>query len=294
MPQYIDLHTHSVYSEGSLTCQQLLKLAHQQNISVLSLTDHNVIDGLTEIINLSKQFGITVIPGVEIYTRYKGHGLHLLGYNFDLQKTTLADSLADLQKDHLQKVEISIKNLVRLGFKISFDDVLKNKSRYLGVIHILKELEKQPENVTKIKKALPDKHLNYFSKVFFYFGKGQSAYLPQSELPTEEAVDIIKKSGGLAVLAHPGQQLTHEQDNIIVDLAKAGLDGLEAISPYHNWHQIEHYQRLAQRNDLIITGGSDYHADLSPDKGNAITKQWDYFRIPMSVYEKLKNKLTKQ
>lgn len=291
MGQYIDLHTHSVYSEGVLTCQQLLKSASKNQIAVLSLTDHNVIDGSLEISELSKKYDITVISGVEIYTRYKNRGLHLLGYNFRLGNTPLNQSLKERQQDHLKKVKQSMTSLIKLGFTLDAERIFNCPSLYLGIVHILKELEKYPENQKKMEKELAPQENNYFGKVFHYFGQGQPAYLPQSELPTEKAIDIIKKSGGLAVLAHPGQQLSFEGDNIIYDLIKKGLDGLEVASPYHNWHQIEHYQKLSLKNNLLITGGSDYHTDIGFSKKEPIKRQWDYFKVPYIIYENLKKYL---
>jgi len=291
MAQYIDLHTHSIYSEGTLNCEQLLSLAQKNNISILSLTDHNVIDGVPEITELSEKYKIKIIPGVEIYTRHKNKGLHLLGYNFKLENTALSKSLRELQNDHVKKIKKTLDCLKKQEFKIDAEQLLNNPSRYLGVVHILKEMEKYSENKKKMEKELPLEQNNYFNKVFHYFGFGQPAYLPQSELPTIKAIDIIKKSGGLAVLAHPGQQLTFEEEGIINELIKKGLDGLEVISPYHNWHQIECYQKLALKNNLFITGGSDYHTDINRSKRALIKRQWDYFKVPFNIYDNLKKSI---
>ena len=287
MDKYIDLHVHSTYSEGVLTCQQLLELARKNQISVLSLTDHNVIDGVPEITELSKKYKIRIVPGVEIYTRHQNKGLHLLGYNFQLGDTELSRSLKRLRQDHLEKVRQSIANLKKQGFTIEAETIFNNQSLYLGAVHILKELEKHPENQEKINEELPPDQNNFFGKIYYYFGQGQPAYLPQSELPTKKAIDIIKQSGGLSVLAHPGQQLTFEEDNIIHDLVQNGLNGLEAISPYHNWHQIEHYQKMALKNNLLVTGGSDYHTDIDFSKKELIKRQWDYLKIPYTIYDNL-------
>ncbi|MFA6099140.1 MAG: PHP domain-containing protein [Patescibacteria group bacterium] len=288
---YIDLHTHSVYSEGALSCRELLGAASKYGIKVLSLTDHNVIDGVPEITRLAEEHKIKIIPGVEIYTRHQNKGFHLLGYNFKPGKTVLADSLIVLQADHQQKVRQTVAELIKQGFIINAESLFSGPSRYLGVVHLIKELEKNPANLKKMEVELPPAENNYFGKVYHYFGYGQPAYLPQSELPTAEAIDIIKKSGGLAVLAHPGQQLTFEEDPIIGDLIKNQLDGLEVLSPYHNWRQVEHYQKMALDNNLIITGGSDYHTDVDISKKELIKKQWDYFKVPYEIYKNLNRNL---
>jgi len=291
MIKYIDLHTHSVYSEGVLNCQQLLQLASKYQIKVLSLTDHNVIEGVPKITKLSKRYRITIIPGVEIYTHYKNKKLHLLAYNFKLGDTPLSRSLLKLQDDHITEIKRSIAKLKEAGFVLDEKKIFKNPSRYLGAIHLLQEIERHPQNQKKIKKEISVRHNNFFGKIYFYMGRGKPGYLSLSELPILQAIDIIKKSGGIAVLAHPGQQLTFEEDHLIFDLIKGGLDGLEVLSPYHNWHQIEHYQKLALENNLLFTGGSDFHRPLNLSQKETITKQWDYYKIPYSVYLNLKKHL---
>lgn len=293
MERYIDLHIHSVYSEGALSCPQLLGLARKNRMAVLSLTDHNVVDGLPEIVTLAKQYKIKIITGVEIYSRHKNKGLHILGYNFPLGQTALSQSLSELQQDHLEKVKQSINALKKQGFIIDQEEIFKNQSRYLGVVHILRELEKYPENSEKMNREIQPQQNNFFGKIYHYFGAGQPAFLPQSELPATKNIDIIKQSGGIAILAHPGQQLTFEEDKIILDLIKNGLNGLEVLSPYHNWHQIEHYQKMALENHLAITGGSDFHTDIDFAKQEIIKRQWDYFKVPYSVYLNFKKYLKK-
>lgn len=292
MESYIDLHTHSVYSEGALTCQELIAAAKKNSIKILSLTDHNVIDGVQEIINHGKKEGLHIIPGVEIYTRYKNIGFHLLGYNFKQGDSKLLQALVELQNDHLIKLDQCLASLIKQGFTINKKNLLEGPSKYIGVVHIIKELEKNKENIAKMNQELQSEHNNYFGKVYHYFGYGQPAHLPHSELPTPEAVDIINQSGGFSVLAHPGQQLTFEQSHIIDELSQQGLNGLEVLSPYHNWHQIEHYQKIAMKNDLLITGGSDFHTDIDFKGPESIKRQWDYFKVPYSIYKNLKQKIS--
>ncbi|PIY96882.1 MAG: hypothetical protein COY66_02475 [Candidatus Kerfeldbacteria bacterium CG_4_10_14_0_8_um_filter_42_10] len=284
MEKYIDLHIHSVYSEGALSCAEILKLADRNNIKVLALTDHNVIDGVPEITKLSRRYKIKVLPGVEIYTHYQGRALHLLGYNFRLGDTELSRALKELQKNHINKVKRSIADLKRRGFVINEEKIFQNPSKQLGAIHILAEIEKYPENKCKIRKEIPSLYNDYLGKIHHYLGKGRAGYFELSQLPLLKAIQLIKKAGGQAVLAHPGQQLIFKEDKVIPALVKGGLDGLEVLSPYHNWHQIEHYLKMAVQYRLLITGGSDFH-EYVKIKGQAIiNKQWDYYKIPYRLY----------
>lgn len=288
MTQYVDLHTHSIYSEGVLSCAALLKLANQNQVRVLSLTDHNVIDGLPEIIRLSKKYRIKIIPGVELYTHYQGKGFHLLGYNFKLGDTPLNKVLRKLQSEHQNQVKHSIAKLKLSGFVINEKRLFQNPSRYLGAVHLWQEIEEHSQNRKKISREIPPQYNYYLGKINYYLGKDKPGHFALSELPLLKAVEIIKKEKGVAVLAHPGQQLTFKDDQLLLKLIKKGLDGLEVFSPHHNWHQIEHYLKIAVKNKLAISGGSDFHGYANIKGQGIITKQWDYYKIPFKLYQNFK------
>lgn len=287
MNRYIDLHVHSHWSEGALSCRELLDYAQRCSFSVIALTDHNVIDGVPELEQLAKPYRIKTLPGVELYVQHHGRDLHLLGYGFRPGQTPLAAQLRKLQALHHQDITRTLSTLERRGYLVNEKRLFSGPSRYLGAVHLLKEIESFPANRRKIERALTTAQRNYFQKVYFFFGKTGLAPLPQPSLPAEKAIGIIKQSGGLAILAHPGQQLTFEQDSIIYELILAGLDGLEVLSPYHNWHQIEHYQKMTIEKKLLLTGGSDYHTDIDYMKHVLVKRQWDYFKVPYAVYKEL-------
>lgn len=291
MEQQIDLHTHSHYSGGERSCSDLLKLAEENNVSVLSITDHNVIDGVDEAIDCADEFGIHVVPGVEIYTRYRNQNLHLLGYNFELGDTELSRTLRKLQEENEHNVRQSIHNLQEQGFTIDEAKIFKSPSINRGVLHIIKEIEQYPKNVKKMRRELPTDKQDFFGKVKFYMGYDKPAALRVSELPTDEAIETVRRSGGFTILAHPGQQLNYEGNELILELVEVGLEGIEILSPYHSWHQIEHYQKFALKHKLLVTGGSDYHGDIDFTKKESVRRQWDYFSVPYSIYEKLKEQV---
>lgn len=295
--KYIDLHLHSTFSEGDLSPRQIIERAKKESLAVISLTDHNTIDGITSIIQEGKKEKITVISGVEVYTEFSGKRLHLLGYNFDLEDKALNDLLWQSQVHHLEWAKRSLKKMANLGFKIDFIDLNKLKSKYCGFRHLKTILEKYDANVqkmiTEIKPQFDEPTL--FEFINFYFGNGQPAYVPEINMPidTVEAIATIIAGGGLPVLAHPGQQLSWQDDQLIAELKNAGLKGLEIFSPYHTWHQTEHYQKLANDLDLIPSGGTDFHGDLHDPtlKRQFVHSAWDYFKVPYAVYENFKKYL---
>lgn len=291
MEHKIDLHFHSYYSEGALSVDQLLKQAKKFGFNVLSLTDHNVIAGVPEILKKAPHYNIKAISGVEIYTKYQNIGLHLLGYNFDHANKKILEVIHELQADNEKKIKISINNLKAEGFIIDEHRLFNSPSRNYGAVHILTEMEKEPHNLEKIKRDLPTQHDDFFVKIEEYFGDGKPGQFTISEIPTDEAIKLIELAGGFSSLAHPGQQLSFKYDNIIVELKNHGLRAIEVLSPYHNWHQIEHYQEIALNHKLLMTGGSDYHGDIDFSKNELLSRQWNYFHVPYNIFEELKNKI---
>lgn len=291
MEHKIDLHFHSHYSEGALSVDQLLKQAKKFGFTVLSLTDHNVIAGVPEILEKAPRYDIKAISGVEIYTRYQNIALHLLGYNFNPENEKILEVMHELQNDNENKIKTSINNLKAEGFIIDEHRLFNSPSRNYGAVHILAEMEKEPRNIEKIKRDLPTQHDDFFVKIEQYFGDGKPGKFTISEIPTDEAIKLIDMAGGFASLAHPGQQLSFKYDNIIIELKNHGLRAIEVLSPYHNWHQIEHYQEMALNHKLLMTGGSDYHGDINFSKNELLDRQWNYFHVPYTFYEELINKI---
>lgn len=293
MPEYADLHLHSHYSEGSLSCSEIIQQAKRRKIKVLSLTDHNGIEGVSEITEWGKKAKIKVIPGVEIYTTYQRRKLHLLGYGFRPDDQNLNKTLKKLQTIHREDIQSSFSKLISRGFSINLADFKKLKSKYVGQAQIVFLLNKSPKNRKIIKRDLKTSQPDLFRIINYYFSKKGKAPLPESSIPIHKAIKLIKGAGGMAVLAHPGQKLMWEDDYVILELKKFGLDGIEVLSPYHHWHQIEHYQHFVKKNKLIMTGGSDFHSEL-PDKSSIVKSQWDYFQIPKKLVNNFINTLSKK
>ncbi|MFZ5364283.1 MAG: PHP domain-containing protein [Patescibacteria group bacterium] len=295
--KYIDLQLHSVYSDGELLPRQLVECAKKENLAVIALTDHNTIDGVTKAQEAGTKEKIEVIPGVEIYTEFSGKRLHLLGYNFNLEDKNLNDLLWQSQVHHLEWAKKSLKKMAEMGFQIDFSDLEKIKSKYCGFRHLKTIVEKYKSNIQKmiadIRPQFSEPTL--FEFINFYFADGKFAHIPEMNMSIDTilAIKTISDAGGLPVLAHPGQQLSWSDDHLISELKDAGLKGLEVLSPYHNWHQTEHYQKIANDLDLVISGGSDFHGDLVDFslKHQFVKSAWDYFRVPYAIYENLKKHL---
>lgn len=290
--KFIDLHLHSIHSDGTLGIPELIKEAKKYNLKVISLTDHNTVAGVKEALKIGKREGIKVISGIEIYTQFKKFNFHLLGYNFDLNYPPLVKALAKLANQRIIAIQKSLKALKRKGFTINERRLFNTPSRYISLGQIIIELHKTPANIQKMRKGLKTPFPSLFDFINKYLIKGRTAYLPETSLPIKQAIDLIHQAGGLTVLAHPNQQLGWNA-LVVEKLKELGLDGLEVLSPYHGWHDIEHWQKVAKGLRLIITGGSDFHTYLPLPPQALIKKQWQYFKVPFSIYTLLKPKLNK-
>lgn len=281
----VDLHIHSYYSDGVYSPKELTQKAKNLGIDTLALTDHNCIDGLDDFFSTANEFGLNAIPGIEIYTHYKDKQLHILGYDFDIHDKDLNKALKKLQKKHILQIRTTVKILQQDGWNIDEKKVFNTKAAYIGSSNIAGVLKKDPQNWERIKKDFnpPLPKLRRAKKIIpiteiiaKYFFKDKQIYF-ESEITASKAINLLKNAGGKVVLAHPGQQLSWKDEDIIVELKNLGLDGIEAITPHHSWQEIEHWQIIARELDLTITAGSDFHGYVPKEWNFVVRGPWGYF-----------------
>lgn len=266
-----DLHIHTNASDGALTPSEAVKLAFENNIQVIAITDHDSIEGIEEAIAVSNIYGIEVIPGIEINCEIDLEDIHILGYYINYKDARLSQILAYLMQCREKRTQKIIEALNEQGLYISLKDVKKEGGKYIGRPHIAKVLL-QYGYVKSVKEA--------FEK---YLDRGCPAYVPRAKLSPYDVIGIIKNSGGVPVLAHPGLLKSYD---VIPELIKAGLQGLEAYHTKHNFKQIGEIINIARRYNLIITGGSDFHdVSLSNTIGN-VAVSYDAIETLKSIIEK--------
>jgi predicted metal-dependent phosphoesterase TrpH len=216
------------------------------NLACISITDHDTIDGIPEAVAEARKVDIEVIPGVELSSEYGKRDVHVLGYGFELKKSPLVLKLKELQQGRVDRMKKMVAKLNSLGFAdIRYEDVAsRTRSDAVGRLH-LAQLLVEKRVVTTLEAA--------FEK---YLGEGAPAYYSKFRQTPAEAIRLIKDSGGAAVLAHP---MLTARDEIIPELVKAGLDGLEAYYPNCSMEVVNYYIGLAAKHKLVITGGSDSH-----------------------------------
>jgi len=254
--QLIDLHTHTTFSDGTLTPSELVAYAHQKGLAAIAVTDHDTVDGLAEAQQAGRELGLEIIPALEISAEYAPGTMHILGYYIAAQSQMLVDRLSYLRQARSQRNPLIAEKLQRLGFDISYQEVAAIGGQVVGRPHFA--------------RAMMEKgYVNSIQEAFdLYLKKGRPAYVEKERLAPDEAIKLIVDSGGVAVLAHPYQlklETRNQNRQILAELKQLGLGGVEAIYSRHSSEQTEMYLELCEELDLVATGGSDFHGENKPD-----------------------------
>jgi hypothetical protein len=254
MKQDFDLHTHTTYSDGSLTPAELIKRAFGEGIKLIAITDHDNISGIKEALEEGKKFGIKVIPGVEISIDYNAATFHLCGYFIDTSDESLNKKLKFIQNAREERNSKIIGKLNELGIDITMEEVRKVAgSEQIGRPHFAKVLAKR--NYAKNSKEA-------FTR---YLAKGKPGYVDRKRLKLDEAVSIIEGAGGVPVIAHPAQvglKSPNEYKEFFSKLKCAGVVGVEAYSSHHSEKENLLFHFLSNELRMLVTGGSDFHGDM--------------------------------
>ena len=251
-----DFHMHSNASDGSYSPGDLVKLAADSGVTTIALTDHDTVSGIGEALAAGKQYGVAVIPGVEISIDFSPGVMHVCGYYLDIDNPKLQAGLNFVQEARRNRNPKIIEKLNALGLDITLDEVKAVAGPdQLGRPHFAKVL---------IQKGYVKNTQEAFDK---YLAKGAPAYMDKQRLPLDQAVAMIKGAGGVAVLAHPITLKLNSRDAYrrkITKLKNAGIAGLEAFNSYQSEAENQVFYKIAGELDMLITGGSDFHGEIKP------------------------------
>jgi predicted metal-dependent phosphoesterase TrpH len=254
---FIDLHTHSNASDGSCPPREVVRLAKQRGLKALALTDHDTIDGLAEAVAAGEEFGLEIIPGVEISAKHPIGSMHILGYFLDYESDLLAQRLAVLKQARQDRNPQIIAKLNKLGIPLTMEQVERiSGGGQMGRPHIARALY-EGGLVRSIQEAFD-----------IYLGNHGLAYVSKFRFPPEEAMAMIREAQGIPVLAHPFTLGLHTSETLrplLKELKALGLAGVECYYPEHSFGQEALYLYLARELGLLITGGSDFHGDNKPE-----------------------------
>ncbi len=243
----IDLHAHTTASDGVLPPEELVRLAKNCGVSVLAVTDHDTLAGISAATAEGKRTGLQIVAGVEITAYVDELEVHILGHFVDPDDAQLNEFLASLRNDRILRVRRMIDKLWALGLPLDADEILRQAQTpgsSVGRPHLAQAMVRRGY-VASVQEGF-DRFLT----------PGKPAHVERSRIPAGEVISAIKRAGGVPSLAHPG---VYGQDEIIPCLVEQGLVGLEVHHPDHEAEAIFRYERTRLRYGLLAVGGSDYH-----------------------------------
>jgi len=271
MPNRIDLHIHTFFSDGLASPKEVLEMVRQEKLEAFAICDHDNLSGFFEMRKLLTDGDPELIAGVELSAGGDSEDLHILGYGFDPESDVLKNALEEfrLKRDHRGKKMLA--KLKEMRIDIPYETVMEFAGRSaIGRPHIA-------DAMLKIGAVR-----SYESAFLKFIGNKGPAYVAKQNLAPGEAIDLIHRSGGLAFLAHPG---VNNAARHIDELLTLGLDGIEVYHPQHNRSQCKTYMKMAESKGLLAVGGSDYHGREGTQ--GAI----GYQDVPVALLEALKTKL---
>ena len=251
----IDLHSHTLHSDGDRSPAQLFSEASAAGVTVLAVTDHDTVFGLDECRVASETTGVRLVPGIELSCDLHGREVHVLGHFIDPQSPALERLATGMLEERRERMERMVNLARSMGFSgVTMERVVAvSGGENLGRPHLARVLV-DCGHVESIKDAFDQ-----------YLRTGAALWVDRRRLAVEEAVRLVHDAGGTASIAHPGANRISQQE--LRTMAGLGLDGVEVWHPEHPPNQAEAYSRWAQELSLSMTAGSDYHGPgVQPDR----------------------------
>ena len=283
---YIDLHVHSSFSDGTNTPYELVQLALNAGLSAFALTDHDTTAGIGEaraaLMESDASDKLRIIPGVEISAAYKERDIHILGLFIDPDNAALSAALQIARDNRVTRNHTMLQLLSDAGYPMTEEELLQDSDEAcIGRMHFANAL---------VARGYAKNTQDAFQR---FIGLDCPYYVPRNYITPKDAISLIRGAGGLAILAHPllYRLERSELEQLIVQLMDCGLSGLEAIYTANSIEDEQYVRTLASRNNLLISGGSDYHGSNKPHisigtgRGN--------LRIPETILVSLERALSK-
>ncbi len=246
-----DLHTHTTASDGAYTPEKLIRHANDKGLETISITDHDTIKGYLEAKPIAKELGIELLPGVEITASWMGMETHILAYCFDETDQDVLKLLLGQKRARKKRMVSIVDHLQKQGVDIDIEEVKAEAGRgNIGRPHAAEVL---------VNKRI----VASFGEAFIRYLSSEKLKDIQTEYSSlENVIKVIQNAGGVLSIAHPGPMYSSRQ---ITKMISMGIDGIECIHPSHNFAVQRNFSKTASSNNLLITGGSDFHGKGKTD-----------------------------
>jgi len=247
--QLVDLHAQTLASEGIVTLSNQFAYAKASGLRAIAITDLDVLPDIEEAQTLSLRHGVDFVPGIEISAGWAGSEVHIIGYCIDAQHPKLREKLSQVLTSRIAHMHIMLYKLGQHGINLSYEDLQNQRvsSVFIGRIDIARAMVEKGY-ISKPREAFTDRLI----------GVDGECYYPTHTLSASNAISLIIEAGGIAVLAHPAlynHRAGLDEEDIQI-LREAGLRGIEALHACHTPYEVRLYSDIANRLDLLITGGS--------------------------------------
>lgn len=252
----IDLHVHSLYSDGTNTPAELIELAAKRGLKAMALTDHDTVGGLGPLLEAAENSSVEAVPGMELSAECDHGTMHILGYYMDTSCSVLLEKMDTVRTGRIERNQEILKKLNKLGYVLLWSEVVQHAGAdVIGRPHFAEALVQR--GYVKSRKAAFE----------LLLAKGRPAYAERYRYSAKECIDLIHGAGGVAVLAHPAtlHEPVERLKAIISGLKDEGLDGLEVYYAEHQPENMNRFSAWAKEFNLICTGGTDFHGANSPD-----------------------------
>lgn len=267
---FIDLHMHTNYSDdGEYTPTQIVRMCHEKGVNIMAITDHNCVKAIGEAHREAEMLGISYIPAAEFDCHFNGINLHVLGYGIDYKQPIFHFIEENILNQELANSELKLKLTNSLGFEISKEqlDTYSKNGVYTGELFaevLLNDPRYNHHEVLKPYRKGGNRDSNPYVNFYWdFYAQGKPCYTEMKYPTLEEIIKTIHDANGIAVIAHPGNNLKG-QFNLIDQMFQDGLDGVEAFSSYHNEETTQYFYGKATSFGRLITCGSDFHGKTKP------------------------------
>lgn len=274
---YCDLHTHSVFSDGTYTPEELIREAEKLGLTALALTDHNTVAGLPDFLAAGQGSTVEAVPGCEFSTDYCGTELHILGLFIEPEHYGTVTALMDAaQREKEQSNRELVAALNKAGYAIEYDKVAARSQGSVNRAHIAAELL-EAGYIGSVQEAFKS-----------LLTKKRGFYKPPKRIGAYDCIRFIKSIGAVAVLAHPFLNLDEAGLRAFLpEAVEAGLDGMEVAYAKYSPETTVTAFRVAEDFGLKQSGGSDFHGENKPDI--ALGTGMGDLHIPSNWLNKLRN-----
>ena len=261
----VDLHIHTAASgDGEFSSKEIIRMAAAKELQAVAITDHDSTDNVEEALYWGSKYGIEVIPGCEFSSGYQGKWLHVLGYFIDVRHPAIQQWCSTIQEDRRANVDMQIDKLREAGLYVEKEKVLEGGPQPMPVSYSIAVLDDRRNDDNSLVKQYKEQKNGAIKFCLDWLATGRPYNAPVSLPEVPEVIELILKSGGVPVLAHPAATLGVDHDEMIGSFLKLGLAGVEAFTTWHTQEQAEHYLAYCRKRGILATCGSDFHGKNKP------------------------------